>query len=176
MKIIILTISVFFVAGASAQIRSVSLQASGLTCSMCSRAIYKSLVKVPSVAKVTEDIQHSSYTIVFRDHETIVFDDLKRAVKDAGFSIAKMEVRANFDNIEIPGDGSLQLNGVLFDFLKLSDRILKGEKELILVDKDFLPEKERQKYLQLIQATASRHPAIAKSDNQRIYHVVIRQS
>jgi copper chaperone CopZ len=80
-------------ASPDAQIESVKIQASGLTCSMCSRAIYKSLLKVPSVAKVEEDIQHSTYTIQFKDHAKIVLDDLRKAVKDAGFSVAKLEVR-----------------------------------------------------------------------------------
>ena len=176
MKGIILIMTLFIASNAYPQIRSVSLQASGLTCSMCSRAIYKSLLKVPAVVKVTEDIQHSSYTIEFKEHEPIVLDDLRKAVKDAGFSMARMEVTADFNRIEIPADGTLHFGGVSFAFVGATARVLIGEKHLVLIDKDFLPEKERQKYLLLLKNTTSDRSGLANNDGNRIYHVIIRQS
>lgn len=73
-------------------IESVSLTASGLTCSMCSKAIYKSLQKVPSVSKVDVDIENSVYNIFFKKDQEVNLKALEQAVTDAGFSVAKMIV------------------------------------------------------------------------------------
>lgn len=150
------------------QVQSVSLQASGLTCSMCSKAIYKSLLKVRSVAKVTEDIEHSSYTIAFKANEKIVLDDLKKAVMDAGFSVARMEVKANFDHVGIPKDMPLVYNDISFVVIGASKQELNGEQMLMVIDKDFLSEKERQKYAHLMEGKSA--------SSTRAYHVIIRQS
>ena len=90
MKYILIMICLLAGGSSIAQIQSVSLQASGLTCSMCSRAIYKSLQKVPNVADVQEDIEHSSYHIRFSDPSRASLENLKKAVQDAGFSVARM--------------------------------------------------------------------------------------
>jgi len=50
----------------SAQIKSAKLQASGLTCAMCSRAVYKALMQIPSVDKIDVNIQNSTYSINFK--------------------------------------------------------------------------------------------------------------
>src|ERR1700754_2194819 len=104
LHIYLLVFGMFAQSLAFSQIQSVSLQASGLTCSMCSRAIYKSLKKLPSVANVKEDIAHSSYHIQFKNAQQASLADLKKAVLDAGFSIAWMEVKANFNNVEVAND------------------------------------------------------------------------
>ena len=118
----------FIQSAAIAQIQSVSLQASGLTCSMCSRAIYKSLKKVPEVAKVKEDIQHSSYHIEFSNPNSVSLENLKKAVQDAGFSVAWMQVKVNFENVEIASDSSVKLNDFVFYFVDIRKQKLNGEK------------------------------------------------
>jgi len=155
---------------ASSQIQSVSLQASGLTCSMCSRAIYKSLKKLPSVAKVQEDIAHSSYHIQFKDAQTASLADLKKAVLDAGFSVAWMEVKANFNNVEVANDSSLKLDDFTFFFVDIKKQKLNGERKLLIVDKDYLLEKDRKKYA----VTPELKTAAAEGD--RIYHVTLPQT
>jgi copper chaperone CopZ len=173
MKHLLIVVSIFLYHVSYGQLESVSLQASGLTCSMCSRAIYKSLVKVPGVAKVTEDIEHSSFTIEFKGQEKISPDALKKAVRDAGFSVARMELRANFDHVAIPGTGPLSYGGISFVFVGANRQELNGEQRLILVDKDFLSDKERRKY-----ATVTENNVLAEAGlaGNRVYHVVIRQS
>jgi copper chaperone CopZ len=172
MRHLLSIISIFLFHVSYGQVESVSLQASGLTCSMCSRAIYKSLVKVPGVAKVTEDIEHSSYLIEFKDQGKISPDDLKKAVRDAGFSVARMELRANFNHVAIPANAPLLYGGISFVFVGTDRQELNGEQRLIVVDKDFLSDKERQKYARVTENA----PAGAARVGDRVYHVVIRQS
>src|SRR6059058_3163365 len=84
---------------AHAQVEKVSLQASGLTCSMCSKAVYNALAKVPFVNKVDVDIKDQRYDISFKDGATVDFDALSKAVSDAGFSVAKFTVTANLNKL-----------------------------------------------------------------------------
>jgi copper chaperone CopZ len=152
------------------QIQSVTLQASGLTCSMCSRAIYKSLQKVPSVSKVQEDIQHSSYHIQFADPEKVSLENLKKAVEDAGFSVARMEVKASFNNSVVGSDSSLVMNDFIFYFVEIPKQNLSGDKKLLILDKDFLLDKDRKKYAGDYKSTPS------ATGNERIFHVTIEKS
>lgn len=79
---------------AQAQFSKVSLQASGLTCSMCSKAVKNALEKVPFVEKVMVDIKNQQYNLSFKEGAVLDFDALSKAVEDAGFSVASMKVTA----------------------------------------------------------------------------------
>lgn len=152
------------------QIQSVTLQASGLTCSMCSRAIYKSLQKVSSVSKVQEDIEHSSYHIQFSDPEKVSLENLKKAVQDAGFSVARMEVMANFKNTDIASDSSLRMNDFTFYFVDVDRQQLNGDRNLLILDKDFLLDKDRKKY-------AGDFNSLPQANRgERVFHVTLEKS
>jgi copper chaperone CopZ len=146
------------------QIESVTLQASGLTCSMCSRAIYKSLQKVPNVGKVEEDIEHSSYHIQFVHPDMTSLSALKKAVTDAGFSVARMEITVDFQHTAIDNNSSLKFNDQMFQFVHISNQLLDGRRKLLIVDKDYLLEKDRKKY------------AGSYNTDPNIFHVTIPQS
>jgi copper chaperone CopZ len=168
--IYIIVIGLFVQSHAISQIQSVTLQASGLTCSMCSRAIYQSLLKVPSVSKVQEDIEHSSYHIQFSNSGNVSFENLKKAVIDAGFSVAWMEVKANFNNMEIASDSSLRFNDFIFYFVDVPRQKSNGERKLLIIDKDYMLEKERKKYSRSFVSKP------ATGSGERIFHVTLPQS
>jgi copper chaperone CopZ len=170
MKTLFFILSMTIAGSSFAQIRSVSLQASGLTCSMCSRAIYKSLKKLPEVASVQEDIEHSSYHIQFSNPETVSLSDLKKAVKDAGFSVARMEVNANFHHAEVASDSSLKLNDFIFHFVDINRQTLNGETRLLIVDRDYLQDKDRKKYAGSFEAIPVTNGGVGT------FHVTIPQS
>jgi 3,4-dihydroxy-2-butanone 4-phosphate synthase len=56
----------FAVLNSSAQVKEITLQASGLTCSMCSKSIYKSLLAVSFVQDVQSDIKNSAFIITLK--------------------------------------------------------------------------------------------------------------
>src|SRR4051812_18333585 len=105
MKIILIAVMAAWSLSVHAQITNISLTASGLTCSMCSKAIYKSLSKLPAVEKIDVDIDKSSYILSFKPRATIDIGDFKKAVQDAGFSVASLSIRANFNHDEIQPGG-----------------------------------------------------------------------
>ena len=165
-----LVLGLFIQSVANSQIQSVTLQASGLTCSMCSRAIYKSLQKVPSVAKVKEDLAHSSYFVQFKDPANVSLENLKKAVIDAGFSVAWMEVKINFKDVEVANDSSYKLNDLTFFFVDTDRQNLSGDRKLLILDKDYLLEKDRKKY------AGSADAKLPSSDGEKVFHVTLRQS
>ena len=57
----------------TAQVSKVSLQASGLTCSMCSNSINKSLKTIDFVQNVNPNIQTSTFEITFKQGSAIDF-------------------------------------------------------------------------------------------------------
>lgn len=162
----------------NAQIQSVTLKASGLTCSMCSRAIYQSLTKLPAVSAVKADIDNSSYVVQFKPGASIVLDDLKNAVKDAGFSVAAMEVKALFNNVEVFDDAHVALDNTQFHFVHVPARKLNGEVVLQVLDKDYLPEKERRKFAAQTKMACFETGKMNNKANmaERIYHVTLQQS
>lgn len=170
LHIYFLVFGLFVQSTVMSQIKSVSLQASGLTCSMCSRAIYKSLKKLPSVSNVQEDIAHSSYHIQFKDAEKASLADLKKAVLDAGFSVAWMEVNIRFDNVQVANDSSLRLDDFTFLFVDVQKQTLNGERKLLILDKDYILEKDRKKYM------AGMETKTAVADRENVFHVTLPQS
>jgi copper chaperone CopZ len=145
MKNFIVIIATIFTCTASAQVTSVSLQASGLTCSMCSNAINKSLKSIDFVEKVEANIKTSTFQISFKPASKVDFDKLKKKVEDAGFFVSKLEANINFDNVVVANDSHVILDGTTFHFLNSSDQTLNGTKTVRLLDKGFVSAKEYKK-------------------------------
>ena len=170
MKNVLLLISLFLGVTASAQFKSATLQASGLTCAMCSNAIHKSLKTLSFVAGVEADIKTSSYTINFKEGADINFDQLRKKVEDAGFSVAKLQVVADFKNVTVQNDQPLTIDGKVLYFLNVKSQQLNGEKTITIVDKNFLSAKEYKKYAGLIKAESFKS---GEANGVRVYHVTI---
>ncbi|QEC69907.1 heavy-metal-associated domain-containing protein [Panacibacter ginsenosidivorans] len=163
----------------NAQITKAKLVASGLTCSMCSKAIYEALQKVNTIENVKANIKESSYNIVFKKDVTVSPDDVKKAVEDAGFSVAKLQVTVSFDNVEIKNDGHVKVGGINLHFLNVQPQTLNGEKVLTVLDKNFESAKDFKKYAGYTTmkcfATGVMESCCSDSGKagERIYHVTI---
>jgi len=164
----------------NAQFTSAVLQASGLTCAMCTKAIFNALDKIPSIETVNPDIKNSAFHIVFKSNVPVDIDALKDAVEDAGFSVAKLKMTGNFTKTAVKNDEHVKINGKTFHFLNVHNQTLNGEKEITLVDKHFLTAKEFKKFsqatdMQCVQtgkaADCCKKEGIA--EHTRIYHVTI---
>jgi copper chaperone CopZ len=153
------------VVGAKAQFTSASLEASGVTCSLCSKAIQKALEKVPFVQQVTVDVKTQVYNVIFKKNSAIHFDDIQNAVEDAGFSVASLKVTGKFSNLQLPKDQNIRIGDQTFHFLNGNGQILDGEKTFTLVDKNFLTPKAFKKYSASIRENAG--------SNIRVFHVII---
>jgi copper chaperone CopZ len=132
--------------GMQAQFSKADLQATGLTCAMCSNAINKALQKVPFVESVKADIRNSSFDIVFKKNAEVNIDALKDAVEDAGFSVGNLKLTGNFSEVKIASDEHVKIGNENFHFLNVKSQVLNGEQAITVVDKNFVSEKQFRKY------------------------------
>lgn len=152
MKKIFLAIAMLIGVAGYAQIQSASLTASGLTCSMCSKAIYKALLKVPSVHKVDVDIEKSSYTLIFDKDANVSPDVLKKAVEGAGFAIARLDLTVVVPKTTINADTKLALQGSTYQFIRPNGQIIQGVQTLTVIDKSYLSPAEWERYAKDVSA------------------------
>lgn len=170
MKNVLLLISLVVGLTTSAQFKSATLQASGLTCAMCSNAINKSLKTLAFIESVESDIKTSSFIINFKEGVDINFDQLRKKVEDAGFSVAKLQIVTEFKNATVQNDQPLTVDGKVLHFLNVKNQQLNGEKIITIVDKNFLSAKEYKKYAGLTKAESFK---TGQSNGVRVYHVTI---
>jgi copper chaperone CopZ len=180
MKKIFVIIAMLVSIASYAQVKKVTLQASGLTCSMCSNAINKSLQSLDFVDKVYANIKNSSFDILFKPGTTVDFDKIKNKVESAGFFVAKFSAQVQFNNANIANDQHVQQDGFTYHFLNVGNQLLNGEKTLQIIDKGFVPAKQYKKNSKFTNMQCY-HTGIAEAccskDNiakgTRIYHVTI---
>jgi len=179
-KYILLMTAIIITVSATSQFTKASLQASGLTCSMCSKAVKVALEKVSFVQEVKVDIKSQEYSIVFKENADTDFDLLKKAVEDAGFSVASLKVTGNFSELSVSKDKHVQIAGKNFHFLNGNNQVLNGENTFTIVDKNFLSAKDYKK-----QSASSKMECVQTgkagsccsqegiSADARVYHVKV---
>jgi len=165
---------------AQAQITGATLQASGLTCSMCSKAVNKALTKVPFVEKVDVDLKNQEYNLTFKKDALVDFDALSKAVEDAGFSVSSLKVTADLTGTKVTKDEHLKIGNQYFHFLNATDQTLNGSTTFSLVDKHFVSAKVAKKWsgaskMECVQTgkAAKCCEADGMANGTRIYHAVI---
>ena len=142
MKKIFLLITFAFSIGANAQVTKVSLQASGLTCSMCSNAINKALKTLDFVDKIDADIKTYTFEISFKENSVVDFDMIKNKVEGAGFSISGFVATIVFNNTLVSGGQPIRIENRTFYFVNTKDQTLHGARQIKILDKGFVSQKE----------------------------------
>ena len=146
MKSIFLFIALGATVTTRAQVNSISLQASGLTCSMCSNAINKSLKTLDFVLKVEADIKTYTFEITFKPNSSIDFDKIKNKVESAGFTVCGFVANIRFDNAEIKKEQPIKIQDKTFLFIDGNDHLLSGDKQIKILDKGFVSANVSKKY------------------------------
>lgn len=155
--------AIVYSVAASSQVTKVNLQASGLTCSMCSNAINKALKSLDFVDKIEANIKSSTFEITFKTGGKVDFDKLKKKVEDAGFSVAGFTATMHFNNVKVKNSEPVMVGDKMLQFVNLKDQTLNGPKTVKIIDKGFVSSKEYKKN------------TIAAADQKsgKIYHVTI---
>lgn len=170
----------FMTLAASAQFSKATLQATGLTCAMCSNAINKALQQVPFVASVKSDIKNSAFNIVFKENANVDIDAIRKAVEDAGFSIGGLKLTGEFSNVAIGNDKHVEIGHNTFHFLDVKKSSLEGEQTLTVVDRNFVPAKQFKKFSSATKMACFQTGKAASccvkdgvKEDARVYHVTI---
>ena len=138
-KIILSFLMLFVINKVSAQqIATIEMQVTGLTCSMCSQATEKSLRTLDYVSNVTPDLNRNLFVITFKKDMAVNFDQLNKKVKDAGFSVGKLEATINFNQAKIDENGQVIIGENVYRFANAKDKVLNGPIKVNVIDKNFI--------------------------------------
>ena len=180
MRVVLFIIMIAFGLSSNAQIKKAALQASGLTCSMCSKAVKEALEEVSFVEKVMVDIKKQQYNLTFKPDADVDPDALTKAVQDAGFSVASLKVTATVDAIKLAKDQHIKIGNKFFHFLNGTGKELSGDVSFNVVDKGFVSDKEFKKHASLSKMQCVQTGRMAKCctaadvpDQSRVFHVII---
>lgn len=166
---------------AQAQYTRASLQAAGLTCSMCSKATEKALQTLPFVATISPDLNTNTFLLTFHKGVPVSLDALRAKVEAAGFSVAKLTVTADFDHVHVGTDTHINYQGNILHFVGVKDQVLNGPEKITVIDKGFLPEKGFKKFEAIEKMPCFRTGKVdgscchvdGKTNSDRVYHVTI---
>jgi len=150
----------------NAQITKAELTATGLTCSMCSKATYKQLTSIPEVEKVETDLNKTTFVIHFKNGSTINPADLKKKVEAAGFSVGELVLYFNINDQKAENNTSFTQDNITYTFMDTKPGVLTGVVKVKVLDKGFVVEKEYKKFLKM----AKQYPTYAKVTNNS-YHI-----
>ena len=136
----------FFGTVAISQIHHASLQASGLTCAMCARSVYKNLESLPFIQQIDTDLEGSKFMLTFRKDADVDADLIRKKVEDAGFSVAFLSLTAHFEGVPVRQGKHFLMNGKAYHVLDVGIPVRQGEMVMRVIDKQFLSVKEQKKY------------------------------
>jgi copper chaperone CopZ len=179
-KLSLVALCISFVLFSFSQITQATLQASGLTCAMCARSVYKNLEGLPFVDKIDTDLNASSFLIFFKPEVPIELDALSRKVQEAGFSVAAINLNIKINEIKVENDAHINIEKNVFHFVNVKSQKLNGNINLKLIDPTFVSIKESKKYMGMTKLACIKTGKAEscclssgiKSDT-RIFHVTI---
>lgn len=143
----------------------VDIGVNGLTCSMCTRSVEMSIRRLDFVDTVVMSLEKAEGRIYFESNLPVSFEQIAKAVVNAGFSVRFIKVQFNFNDIEIGTDGLFSYQGQLFKWIDFKTKPNKAQVALKLVDEGFLPKKESSQFKKKINSSKA-------SATEKILHVI----
>lgn len=141
----LVTLSLFTQAS-KAQFIKAEVQVSGLTCSMCQLATEKAIKTIDFVGSVEPNLNTNVYEVSFKKGKNVNLDQIKKKVKDAGFSVSKLVVVFNFDQLKVSDNFHFTYGNSQYHFMNVGDKTLDGPVRLTVLDKDFIPSGDYKKW------------------------------
>ena len=139
LKLLFVAFSFVLVGSINAQIKSAEVLASGLTCSMCSKAIFKALSQLDFVDTVKVNIETSVYQLSFKKDSAVKIEGIRDAVYDAGFAIAKLSITADWKDKTAVKDLVFNDLGYQFKWQTKVNKTLLSNQKVVIVNKDIQP-------------------------------------
>lgn len=134
---------------AFAQINKAEIVATGLTCSMCSNAIYKQLQKSPNVDKVETNLNTNTFTVYYtKDNQTKPLE-IKESIEKAGFFVGSMIVYLPSESLKSNSKTTLEQDKTTFVFLDGNAKISTNQTKIKILGKGYLTSKDFKKWSQV---------------------------
>lgn len=128
-----------------AQFSGGRLQATGLTCALCNKAIHQSLEQLAFVEKVEADIKSSSFTLTFRANGAVSPAKLKAAVEDAGFFVGELQLTGSWNQDPVEKGIPFVWGEQSFQFISSKTPSLSKAFTCMVIGKGYLTEKSLKK-------------------------------
>ena len=127
----------------SAQIKSAIVGVDGLTCSACSFATEKSILKLEFVDSVRMELEKKIAYVYFKKESKVSITELAQKVVDAGFAVRSIFILAELNQKKVSNDFCLTIGEDVFQFVKISSESeLNGLVTLKIVGDKFMSKKE----------------------------------
>lgn len=123
-------------------IQWVDIGVNGLTCSLCTRSVEKSISKLDFVEKVEMDLETTNGRVYLRKDLPFSLEKIAKAVVDAGFSVQYVKVLFNLTDLTIDPQGSFVDGHHQFQWINYERTTTKRQVVLKIVNEGFLPRKE----------------------------------
>jgi copper chaperone CopZ len=146
----------------------VEVGVNGLTCSVCTQSVERSISRLEFVESVSMSLEKTEGRIYLKKGATVDLKKIAKAVVNAGFSVRFVRFAISFHDVAIEGDGSFVYQGQSYQWLQLQSSPAKGEIILKLVDEGFMPKKESALWKKKIESSTN-------LIDQKIFHVVQEQ-
>lgn len=147
------------------QLQSATLQATGLTCSMCSKATFKKLQAIEGVQKITPDLDNTSFILQFSPNNSTPIASIQKQVQAAGFSVGKLVLHYKIPSTTIANNTIIPFKGGQFVFVETAPTKKDGIIQLQVVNKGFVADKEFKK----LQALAMNYPGYSNAASNQFF-------
>lgn len=149
-----------------AQTSKVEIQATGLTCSMCSNAINKQLKSLTEVDSIGTDLNTNTFTVYFKKDKEVEPKVLKNAVEKAGFFVGSMVLTTMFHTPTIEDNTVMKVGEATYTFIDIKTPVAHAEVKYRVLDKGYVTQKEYKKLVK----SYSKYPSYAV-ENENDYHL-----
>lgn len=141
MKHLFLFFLITFSLSSNAQFTHGIIGIDGLTCSMCSNSVEKSLKQLNFVGEISMDLNENVAYVKFIDGKEVNIDQLAQKVRDSGFSVRFLKAGFLFKNFPAKNHSHYEYEGKKYIFLNIKDVVLDGEVMITFVNKQFVSKK-----------------------------------
>ncbi len=91
MKVMVLMAVVSLIAGSAMAQTKYVISVDGMSCPFCAYGLEKKLKKVRGIESVTIDLNEGEAVVIAKSGATIKEESLRKAVKEAGFTVSSLE-------------------------------------------------------------------------------------
>lgn len=148
-----------------AGIQWIEVGVNGLTCSLCTRSVEKSIRTLEFVDSVAMNLETTEGRVFLRPNVPFNLAQIAKAVVKAGFSVQYVKVRFALNDITIDPTGMFTHKEQTFQWIDYSPPSGKKHTTLKIVNEGFLPKKEAGKFKKKTEA-------LKKDESQSILYVI----
>ncbi len=162
----VLTYSLLALHTVQAQFVSANVEVAGLTCSLCSNSVEKSIRQLDFVQDIEVNLNDNISEVTFKPGKKVDIGALAQKVQDAGFSVMNMSALFKADQASAKSTDRFTYANDQYVLLDSTQKELRGQVQMKFVGDKFL---SRTAY----KAWEKRLPEVGSGDFAHTYFIVL---